>query len=93
MSQFKVGDVVEVIDSHRWDRVPEVRKAKWIGRTGEIVAPFSYPFPCWVVRLDIGDKPFFAESLRLKNQPSDDTHIPAEDEFTDWLKSQLRVKA
>jgi hypothetical protein len=95
MSQFKVGDVCEGVNYVNW---PELNGLQCevitihgpdIGldtRTGIWSAGFLYE-----VIYANGLKCFAAaDNLRLKRPPPSD-FTPAETEFTDWLRKQVRV--
>jgi hypothetical protein len=96
MSQFKVGDVC-VLLGHRDYREfhnsfvgSEITLTSFIG---PIEGLEDYGDFWWGEFAD-GTTGRFAEIvLRLKRPPSDDTHLPADEEFTDWLRKQVGVKA
>jgi hypothetical protein len=98
VSQFKVGDVCVLVDGPTF---VNTRFRPFIGRECTIIG-YATTIP-GEFRVDIaGASPddfgltyFCAPSahLRLKRPPSDDTHLPADEEFTDWLRKQCGVKA
>jgi hypothetical protein len=89
MSQFKVGDVVEIVDTPDFVN-PHCRK--YIGHVGALKRDCGNGY--WRVAGAVkatNKRPceHHESTLRLKRPPSDFT--PAETEFTDWLRKQVRV--
>jgi hypothetical protein len=94
---FKVGDVCVLVK-----HTPGGMGAKPIGAECQIVGPEAF-WPCIDGSVWFGFRALFPgermaniqprETLRLKHIPPDDTHLPADEEFTDWLRKQCGVKA